>query len=283
MLYLVATPIGNLGDISARALETLRSASVIAAEDTRVTRKLLSHYDIKVQLISYHEHSGQAATEALVRCMTELGQSVALVTDAGTPGISDPGVDLVAAAIAAGVFVVPIPGPAAFVAALVASGLPPARFVFEGFLPRTRSTRLQRLEALKSEQRTLIFYEAPQRVGATLAEMAQVFSSERQACLAREITKKFEEFQRGTLNDLAALYASDAPRGECVIVIGGAGEATPEHMPPDMEDEDDRGGVLASDTPELRGKALIRQLAAEIGIPRRDLYQLVAKLKNEGR
>ncbi len=271
-LYLVATPVGNLGDISVRALEILKSVDVIAAEDTRHTRKLSSHFGIKTQLISYHEHSGPAATDAIVRRMVERGESVALVTDAGTPGISDPGVDLVRAAIDANVTVVPIPGPVAAILALIGSGLPSARFLFEGFLPRTRSTRLQRLNALKAQERTLIFYESPQRVGATLAEMANVFGETRAACVARELTKLHEEFRRGTLSELADFYAADETRGECVIVVGGF-------------DADDAPAVVVVDDGEAEpahGKDLIRQLAEELGVGRRDLYQLVLGLKNRG-
>ncbi len=290
MLYLVATPIGNLGDLSQRALDTLRSVNVIAAEDTRVTRKLTSHFEIKTPMVSYHEHSGPVATAALVRRMAEGGESVALVTDAGTPGISDPGVDLVTASIAAGVAVVPIPGPAAFVAALVASGLPCARFVFEGFLPRTRSSRMQKLNALRTEERTIVFYEAPQRAAETLGEVATVFGSERAACLARELTKKFEEFRRGSVSELAASCAADPPRGECVIVVAGLpdGESVRQlEVLRDIEGNDSEQ-ELAPSSPEqtgtaaLRGKELIRQLAVELDIPRRELYQMVLKIKAGG-
>ncbi len=287
MLYLVATPIGNLGDLSQRALDTLRSATLIAAEDTRVTRKLLSHFDVKTTMVSYHEHSGPAATDALVRRMAEEGQSVALVTDAGTPGISDPGVDLVAACIAAGVPVVPIPGPAAFVAALVASGLPCARFVFEGFLPRTRSSRMQKLNALRTEQRTIVFYEAPQRAAETLGEVASVFGSDRAACLARELTKKFEEFRRGSVSELVASCEADPPRGECVIVVAGLPDGDSVRQLEALRGVEGGDSDAAPLTPQdgiiegqaLRGKELIRQLAAELNVPRRELYQMVLKIK----
>ena len=195
MLYLVATPIGNLEDISARALRVLREANVIAAEDTRHTRKLLSHFSIGTPLISYHEHSDSSVAYSLVRRMKEAGDNVALVTDAGTPAISDPGHDLVAACVEAGVRVVPIPGPAAPIAALIASGLPTARFVFEGFLPRTRSTRLERIKALLAQPRTLVFFELSPRLVATLSEMAKILGPERRACVAREITKITRSFK----------------------------------------------------------------------------------------
>ena len=273
MLYLVATPIGNLGDITARALDVLRTVDVIAAEDTRVTRKLLSHYAIKTHLISYHEHSGAAAIDAIVRRMTESGQSVALVTDAGTPAISDPGYDLVSAALDAGAAVTPIPGPAAFVAALVGSGLPTARFLFEGFLPRTKSTRLQKLSSLKSEVRTLIFYESPHRIGATLREIADVLGGDRRACVARELTKMFEEFRRATLAELAAHYSGEKTRGECVLVVAGLEPGKVQAGLPAV----DSGDGLESEP--ARGKDLIKQLADDLGVPKRDVYQMVLELK----
>jgi 16S rRNA (cytidine1402-2'-O)-methyltransferase len=277
MLYLVATPIGNLGDITSRAVNVLRSVDVIAAEDTRVTRKLLSHLGIRTPLVSYHEHSGPAATGALVRRMAAQGQSVALVTDAGTPGISDPGADLVAEAISSGVTVTPIPGPTACIAALTASGLPTARFVFEGFLPRTRSTRIKKLNQLKHEERTVIFYESPQRIGATIGEISAVFGCDRAACVGRELTKLFEEFRRGTLGGLAEHFESEKTRGECVLVVSGA---TPEETR-----RIQNAAIAAINTecdaaePLPRGRDLIRLLAEEIGVPRRDLYQMVLDLK----
>jgi 16S rRNA (cytidine1402-2'-O)-methyltransferase len=269
-LYLVATPIGNLEDITLRALRVLKEADVIAAEDTRVTRKLLSHYSIGAPLISYHEHSGPEATAALVHRMTEGGQSVALVTDAGTPAISDPGAELVRAAIDAGILVSPIPGPAAPVCALIASGLPPARFLFEGFPPRTRSTRIARLAALARESRTLIFFESPRRLGATLDEMAHAFGAGRPACVAREISKIFEEFRRGGLAELASEYSANTPRGECCIVVGGWTGGEPEA--PTAEPEDAPGW-----------KDQIKRLAKEAGIDRKDLYQAIVKHKAQAR
>jgi len=264
MLYLVATPIGNLEDISARALRILSEVDIIAAEDTRETRKLLSHYGIKTSLHSYHEHSGESATAALVERILA-GGKVALVTDAGTPGISDPGVDLVQAAIKAGIVVTPIPGPSAVITAIVASGLPPARFVFEGFLPRTRSSRIAKLKVLAIEERTVVFYESPQRAGETLAEISTIFGPTRKACVARELTKKFEEFRRGTASELAEAYSTNPPRGECTIIVEGAPE----------------GFALAGEAPkETEGRNdLIKQLASDMGINRRDLYQAIQRIK----
>lgn len=271
MLYLVATPIGNLEDITLRALRALREADLVAAEDTRQTRKLLSRFEIKTPLVSYHEHSGPAAAKALVDRMRE-GQRVALVTDAGTPGISDPGYDLVVASIDAGIKVEPIPGPVAAIAAITASGLPSARFVFEGFLPRTKSTRLEKLRRMAGEQRTIIFYESPQRLAATLTEISGVFGSGRPACVARELTKIHEEFQRGTLSEVIANYEAHPPRGECVIVVAGASEQS-------------KAPVQAgSKEPETAGRNdLIKRLASEMGISRRDLYHSISALQAKGR
>jgi 16S rRNA (cytidine1402-2'-O)-methyltransferase len=266
MLYLVATPIGNLEDVTARALRILSEVDMIAAEDTRETRKLLSHFAIKTSLHSYHEHSGSSATTSLVDRMLA-GATVALVTDAGTPGISDPGVDLVQAAILAGIVVTPIPGPSAVITAIVASGLPSARFVFEGFLPRTRGSRVAKLKELAVEVRTVVFYESPQRVGETLGEVSTIFGPTRKVCVARELTKKFEEFRRATASELAVHYQATPPRGECTLVIEGA----------------PAGFELATEeqkVPEGRND-LIKQLAADMGINRRDLYQAVLRMKEE--
>lgn len=266
MLYLVATPIGNLEDITLRALHILKEADLIAAEDTRVTRKLLAHFDIHTSLVSYHEHSGTEAAQALVRRMRD-GQKIALVTDAGTPGISDPGHDLVVAAIEAGISVSPIPGPSAMVAAITVSGLPSARFVFEGFLPRTKSTRIAKLSELSREVRTVVFYESAPRLAATLSEIADAFGAQRRGCVAREITKVYEEFQRGALTDLIGHYRANPPRGECVIVVEGASAGAPTA---DLAGEADPGGR----------NDLIKRLAGEMGIPRRELYRAIQEIKS---
>ncbi len=213
-LYLIATPIGNLEDITLRALRLLREADLVAAEDTRHTRNLLSHFEITTPLIAYHQHSEAGRTENLIRRMADEGQTIALVTDAGTPGVSDPGVELVRAALAAQVAVVPIPGASAALCALVGSGLPTARFAFEGFLPRTKSSRRAKLEALaRSETRTLIFYESPQRIADTLREMASAFGPDRPAAVGRELTKKFEEFTRGPLAEARRPFCGPRRRG----------------------------------------------------------------------
>lgn len=272
-LYLVATPIGNLEDITLRALRILKEVDFVAAEDTRQTRKLLSHFSIGTRLIAYHEHSGEAATSAIVRKLADDGQSVALVTDAGTPGISDPGIDLVRAAIEAGVSVTPLPGPATPIAALIASGLPTARFLFEGFLPRTRGPRYERLEALAPQPRTLIFFESPPRLTGTLEEMIKFFGPDRPACVARELTKIHEEYRRGTLAEVFAHFTAQPPRGECCIVVHGR----------DSEgDAQARDQALAAEE-DGDWKELIKRLAKETGLDRKTLYQAIVRLKQEAR
>jgi len=252
-LYVIATPIGNLEDISARALRLLGAVSIVAAEDTRVTRRLLAHFGIRTPLVSYHTRSGPGRTGQLLRRL-EAGEDVALVSDAGTPGVSDPGGLLVREAVDAGLAVVPVPGPSAVLAAVAASALDPSRFVFAGFLPRRRADRRRILGSLRGLPYTLVFFEAPPRVGAALDELHEVLG-DRPAVVARELTKKFEEFGRGSLSDLAARYREEPPRGEVVIVVAGAkeeGEAP--HLP-------DPGARLEA---RLREGGSVRD-AAEVG------------------
>jgi 16S rRNA (cytidine1402-2'-O)-methyltransferase len=219
-LYPVATPIGNLGDITLRALETLAAADIVAAEDTRVTRVLLDRYGIRKRPIAYHEHNEKEAGPRLIVALRE-GRSVALVSDAGTPLVSDPGYRLVAAALEEGLRVVPIPGASAVLAALTLSGLPSDSFLFAGFLPVKDGQRRHRLEALKSVPATLIFFESPRRLAAGLAAMADVLGAKRPAAVTRELTKAFEERRAGTLEELAAHYAeAGAPKGEVVVCVG---------------------------------------------------------------
>ncbi|MBC8079212.1 MAG: 16S rRNA (cytidine(1402)-2'-O)-methyltransferase [Gorillibacterium sp.] len=218
-LYLVGTPIGNLEDMTFRAVRILKEADIIAAEDTRQTRKLLTHYEISGKLVSYHEHNKEASGRELVRLMEE-GQSVALVSDAGMPAISDPGADLAREAIAAGIPVVPVPGANAAISALVISGLPTDRFLFVGFLPRGKKKLKDELTALQGTQATMLFYESPHRVGKTVAAMSEVWG-ERKAALVRELTKRHEEAVRGTLGDLAVYLNEHPPLGEYVIVVNG--------------------------------------------------------------
>lgn len=217
-LYLVPTPIGNLEDITLRALRILREVSLIAAEDTRTTRILLNHYEIKTPLTSYHEHNKLTKLDAVFNALA-VGD-VALVSDAGTPGISDPGMELVQAAIAQGITVVPLPGACAAITALVGSGLPTDGFVFLGFLPKKNKARSQFLGEVRAEPRTLILYESPNRLTETLAAIRDALG-ERPLCVGRELTKLYEEFRRGTAREVLAYYEAHPPRGECVIVVGG--------------------------------------------------------------
>ena len=221
MLYLVPTPIGNLEDITLRALRVLKEVDVIACEDTRTSGVLLAHYGIETPKLSYHDHNERQRTPQLLQRM-QAGHSVALITDAGSPGISDPGFYLVRACAEADIRVEALPGATAFVPALAASGLPSERFVFEGFLP-TKKGRQTRLKALAEEPRTMIFYESPHRLVKTLAQFVEVFGAERPAAVARELTKKFEENVRGALADLHTHFSAQTKvRGEIVLLVGGA-------------------------------------------------------------
>lgn len=222
MLYLVPTPVGNLEDLTFRALRVLKEADLVACEDTRTTGVLFQHYGIETPRTSFHAHNEHAKARHLVERM-QAGATVALVSDAGTPGISDPGFLLVREALAAGVEVVALPGATAFVPALVASGLPTDRFVFEGFLPQKKG-RQTRLDALVGEPRTVVLYESPHRLVRLLSELAERLGEDRPAAVGRELTKKFEEVRRGTLAELRAHYAAQPKvRGEIVVVVGGAG------------------------------------------------------------
>ena len=276
-LYIVATPIGNLEDITLRALRLLKEADLVAAEDTRHTRMLLSHFDIGTPLVAYHQHSEAGRTDTLVRQMAEDGKTIALVTDAGTPGVSDPGVELVRAALAAGVTVIPIPGASAVLCALVGSGLPPTRFAFEGFLPRTKGPRRAKLAALaRTETRTLIFYESPQRISETLSEMAAAFGPERPAAVGRELTKKFEEFVRGTLAEVSAHFDAHAARGEITVVVQGLGgdsdsdEVQTEAAP--AEPLSVPAALTAALASGLSERDAVRQVSTNLKLSRRDVY-----------
>jgi 16S rRNA (cytidine1402-2'-O)-methyltransferase len=223
-LFVVATPIGNLGDVSSRCIEVLNSVDAIAAEDTRRTRKLLSHFSIRTPLVSYHDHNEERAAASILSRL-DGGSDVALVSDAGTPLVSDPGYRLVSACAERGVEVVPVPGPSALTAALSVSALPPHPFHFAGYLPRKTGARRKRLEVLGELGCTLIFYESPHRVAATLRDMRDVLGS-RRAVIARELTKAHEEILRGTLTELAELAGKRALRGEIVLLVDGGGGAS---------------------------------------------------------
>lgn len=269
-LYVVATPIGNLEDITQRALRILSEVSVIAAEDTRVTRKLLTHFGIRTPLTSYHAHSETRKASGLVERLLS-GEDVALVSDAGTPGISDPGAELVRAAVQAGVRVEPIPGPSAITATVSASGLDPAHFVFQGFLPRSRGDQRKTVQPLRPLPHTLVFYEAPNRVAATLVVLRDELG-DRPAVLAREVTKKFEEFRRGTLSELEAAAGADPPRGECVILVAGA--SGPETV--SEEDTDTLLRLLLAGGMSVRDAS--REAAEQLGLPRKALYSRAMEL-----
>ena len=271
-LYLVPTPIGNLGDISPRMADTLAQADFIAAEDTRVTVKLLNHLGLKKPMVTYHRHNTAASGQAVLDRLLA-GESCALVTDAGMPAISDPGEEMVALCAAAGVPVVPIPGPCALVTALAASGQPTGRFTFEGFLAMNKKNRRAHLDALREEERTMIFYEAPHKLVATLRDLADTFGREREISLCRELTKLHEEIRRTTLGEAADWYGEETPRGEFVLVVRGA---QPEEGECTLED----GLTLAERLREEEGLSLrdaVRQAAKELGLSRNELYRLAVE------
>lgn len=267
-LVLVPTPIGNLGDISPRAADALAAADFIAAEDTRVSIKLLNHLEIKKPLVSYHEHNKQdSGRQILDRLLS--GQSCALVTDAGTPAISDPGEDLVRLCAQNGVPVSAIPGPCAAITALAVSGLPTGRFTFEGFLSVNKKSRREHLNSLLSEPRTMIFYEAPHKLRATLQDLLDAFGPTRHITLCRELTKLHEEILRMTLQEAVSFYTENDPRGEYVLVVEGA--VSPVSNTPTLEDCLDRIQQLRASGASLKDAA--KQVSRESGIPRNTLYE----------
>ena len=272
MLYLVATPIGNLGDMSPRAVETLAGADFIAAEDTRVSVKLLNRFDIKKPLVSYHEHNRAAAGQAILTRLLS-GETCALVTDAGTPAISDPGQELVALCAENGVAVQAIPGCCAAIAALAVSGLDTRRFTFEGFLPSGKKERRAALEELTGEVRTMVFHEAPHRLRATLADLAEAFGGERRIALCRELTKLHEETMRTTLAQAADYYAANEPRGEYVLVVAGREQSDA----PAMTLEEGVALVLRRREEGQRLKDAVRSVADDTGLSRNALYDAALK------
>lgn len=271
MLYIVPTPIGNLEDITLRALRILREVDVIAAEDTRKTLNLLNHFEIKKPLISYYEHNKRLHGDLLLEHLRR-GESVALVSDAGSPGICDPGTDLIKQALAEGLELCVLPGACAAITALVASGLSTESFAFCGFLPREKSERRKLLHNLSEEVRTLCFYEAPHRINACLQDTYAAFG-DRRIAICRELTKKFEEIQRGSLSELCLLYEQKEPKGEFVLIIEGA---SPKQAEPPSEEQ------LLSEFVQLIEQGLSRksaskQLAEKYGIPSKELYALSLK------
>ncbi|NLH80223.1 MAG: 16S rRNA (cytidine(1402)-2'-O)-methyltransferase [Phyllobacteriaceae bacterium] len=271
-LHVVATPIGRLADVTLRALETLAGADLIACEDTRVTRVLLDRYAIRVPLVSYNDHNAAERRPRLLAALDE-GKAVALVSDAGTPLVSDPGYKLVAEAIAAGHRVIPVPGPSAMLAALVASGLPSDTFLFAGFLPTKLEARRHRLEDLARVPATLVFYESPHRLADMLADAVAVFGASRAGAVARELTKTFEETVRGSLGELAAIFAERAVKGEIVVVIGPPAE--------EKASEADVDAMLrAALARQAPGKA-VAEVARLTGADRKALYARAMALKAE--
>jgi len=271
-LYVVGTPIGNLEDMTFRAVRILQTVDIIAAEDTRHTGKLLQHFQIKTNQISYHQHNRQQRLPELLNQLTG-GKTIALVTDAGMPSISDPGYELVQGAIEAGISVIPIPGATAGITALSASGLPTDRFVFEGFLPASGQERQQRLEVLAAESRTLIFYESPYRLQQTLEDFANIFSPSRQIVLARELTKLHEQFWRGTIEDAIAYYTDHEPKGEFTLILAGAPAETPVLSEVALKAE-----LSQLINQGLSRSQAARQLSHLTNLPRRHLYQMALSL-----
>ena len=273
MLYLVPTPIGNLGDISIRCRETLEMADFIAAEDTRVSIKLLNHLGIKKSLVSYFEHNKAQKGNMIVERILA-GETCALVSDAGSPAISDPGEDLVKQCAEAGITVCAIPGPCAVITALSISGQSTGRFCFEGFLSTAKKSRREHLESLKDEKRTMVFYEAPHKLLATLESMAEAFGGDRPISLCRELTKLHEEVVRTTLAEAVQKYTEQPPKGEFVLVVAGAPEKAPETITEDVI----AARLQALIDSGLSKKDAIKQTAAELSLPKNEVYDISLRL-----
>lgn len=268
-LYLVPTPIGNLDDMTFRAVQTLKDVDLIACEDTRVTQKLLNHFEIKTEKTSYHEHNIQSQTDEL---LSELlaGRDIAQVSDAGMPSISDPGVELVAAAVAQGISVVPLPGPNAALTALIASGISPQPFTFYGFLSRKKSELNAELEGLKDKTETLIFYESPFRVTQLMTSLVEVFGANRQVVLAREVTKRYEEFIRGTAEEVSGWTEETELRGEFVVIVEGNAEVSEEHYWTEWTVLEHIEYKMTFE--KMSSKQAIKEVAKEREVPKREVY-----------
>ena len=271
-LYVVATPLGNLGDLSPRAADTLKRVALVAAEDTRHSKPLLTHVGSHAELVSFHAHSTERALERILRILSE-GRDVALISDAGTPAISDPGVVLVAAARERGIPIVTIPGPTAVAASLSVSGIGGDRYLFLGFLPRKGSDRRRLLVTVAQSEWTVVLFEAPNRVSQLLADLADVCGPERAAAVSRELTKVFEETRTGTLQDLSEHYAEAAVRGEVTVIVAGTGKQHIEAPPPNPGE---RARALLAEG--LSRKDVAERLAEETGISRNTAYKLVNEL-----
>ena len=272
MLYLVPTPIGNLGDISIRCRETLEQADFIAAEDTRVTLKLLNHLGIKKSLVSYYEHNKATQGSRIVERILA-GETCALVSDAGSPAISDPGEDLVRQCAAAGIPVCAIPGPCAAITALSISAQATGRFCFEGFLSTAKKSRREHLDSLEKEQRTMIFYEAPHKLLTTLTDMAEVFGEDRPISLCRELTKLHEEVVRTTLGEAVARYTQSPPKGEFVLVVAGA-PAEKQELPSETDAAARVSQLIAQG---VSRKDAVKQTAKELGLPKNVVYDIALR------
>ena len=272
MLYLVPTPIGNLGDISVRCRETLEAADFIAAEDTRVTLKLLNHLGIKKSLVSYYEHNKATQGSRIVERILA-GETCALVSDAGSPAISDPGEDLVRQCAAAGIPVCAIPGPCAAITALSISAQATGRFCFEGFLSTAKKSRREHLDSLEKEQRTMIFYEAPHKLLTTLTDMAEVFGEDRPISLCRELTKLHEEVVRTTLGEAVARYTQSPPKGEFVLVVAGA-PAEKQELPSETDAAARVSQLIAQG---VSRKDAVKQTAKELGLPKNVVYDIALR------
>ncbi|MGM9682393.1 MAG: 16S rRNA (cytidine(1402)-2'-O)-methyltransferase [Eubacteriales bacterium] len=269
-LYLVATPIGNLSDIGERALKVLSEVDFIAAEDTRNTLRMLTHFGIRKPLVSYFEHNKSERGVQILRRI-EAGESCALVTDAGTPAVSDPGADLVKLCADAGIRVVSVPGPCASIVALTLSALPTERFCFEGFLPANLQQRRKRLDSLKNESRTMLFHEAPHKLAATLSDMADTFGEGRRIALCRELTKLNEEVIRTTLGEAVELYRERSPKGEYVLVLEGAPESDTNTEAQSMTIEQQVEYYMSEGMPKMEA---IKATAKSRGLPKNDVYKL---------
>ncbi len=276
-LFLCPTPIGNMEDITLRTLRCLQEADLIAAEDTRVSRKLLNHFDIKAPVTSYYEHNKREKGSYLLEKLKD-GKSIAVVTDAGMPGISDPGEDLVRLCVREGIRVEALPGACAFATALVGSGLPTGRFAFEGFLTTNKKNRIAHLKSLTDDTRTLIFYEAPHKLLTTLRDMLEVFGN-RDIVLARELTKRFEEYRRTTLSDAIYYYEETPPKGEFVLLLAGASEE--ELAEKDRQNAPSSEELIRRYAAEgLRAKELTGRVAEELHLPKREIYDLYLRIKD---
>ncbi|TAE59448.1 MAG: 16S rRNA (cytidine(1402)-2'-O)-methyltransferase [Nostocales cyanobacterium] len=272
-LYIVGTPIGNLEDMTFRAVRILQSVDMIAAEDTRHTGKLLQHFQIKTPQISYHEHNRNSRIPEIIEQL-KYGKAIALVSDAGMPGISDPGYELIKNCVDTGIDIVPIPSATAAITALSASGLPTNRFIFDGFLPAKSQQRQEYLETLLTETRTLVFYESPHRLRETLQDLGDILGGDRQIVIARELTKLYEEFWRGRIEEAIAHYQQKEPQGEYTLLVAGTEPSQPQITEAELKAE-----LLAMMKQGISRSQASRQLAKEISISRNKLYQLALTIE----